>query len=77
MEEFTIEQAKELLKANGYFVDNLWHVEDVKSKFKCTDEQAQVILDRALTNEATMEQIWFSINEFGSIDNLEEIENNI
>ena len=77
MEEFTIEQAKELLKANGYFVDNLWYVEDVKTKFKCTDEQAQVILDRALTNEATMEQIWFSINEFGSIDNLEEIENNI
>ena len=71
-----VEQAKEVLKANGYFVDNLWCVDDVKAKFKCTDEQAQVILDHSLTNEATMEQIWFSIGEFGRIEKLEEIENN-
>jgi len=49
-----INQAKEVLKANGYFVDNLWHVNDVKSKFNCTDDDAQYILGQALTNEATM-----------------------
>ena len=69
-----VQQAKEVLKANGYFVDNLWCVDDVKSKFKCDDEQAQDVLLMSMINEATMEQIWFSIGEFGRIDGLEEIE---
>lgn len=69
-----IEQAKALLKANGFFVDNLWHVNDVKGKFDCTDEQAQSILEQSLTNEATMEQIWFSIDEFGGLEKLTPIE---
>jgi hypothetical protein len=66
-----IENARKVLKENGYFVDNLWHVDDVKSKFKCDDDVAQGILDEALTNEATMEQIWFSIGEFGGMEGLE------
>ena len=69
-----VEEAKEVLKANGYFVDNLWNVDDVKAKFKCDDEQAQDVLLMSMINEATMEQIWFSIGEFGRIDGLEEIE---
>lgn len=69
-----IELAKAVLKDNGYFVDNLWHVDDVKEKFNCDDEQAQAILYNSLTNEGTMEQVWFSIGEFGRIDNLEEVE---
>ena len=71
-----VEQEKEVLKANGYFVDNLWCVDDVKAKFKCTDEQAQDVLLMSMINEATMEQIWFSIGEFGRIEKLEEVENN-
>jgi hypothetical protein len=66
-----VAKAKEVLKANGYFVDNLWHVDDVRTKFNCTDDEAQYILDQSLTNEATMEQIWFSIREFGEIEGLE------
>jgi hypothetical protein len=66
-----IENARKVLKENGYFVDNLWHVDDVKSKFKCDDDVAQGILDEALTNQATMEQIWFSIGEFGGMEGLE------
>ena len=71
-----VQEAKEVLKANGYFVDNLWCVDDVKAKFKCTDEQAQDVLLMSMINEATMEQIWFSIGEFGRIEKLEEVENN-
>jgi hypothetical protein len=56
-----IEQAKATLRDAGYFVDNLWHVDDVYSKFPCDAETAQEILNGALTNEATMEQIWFAI----------------
>lgn len=69
-----IEKAKQLLKDNGYFVDNLWHVEDVKSKFKCDDETAQSILKDALENDATMEQIWLAIDIAGESEGLEAIE---
>ena len=69
-----IEEAKALLKKNGFFTDNLWCVDDVKSKFKCTDEEAQYILEQSLTNDATMEQIWLSIGIFGEMENLEEVD---
>jgi hypothetical protein len=58
-----IEQAKATLRNAGYFVDNLWHVDDVKGRYEgCDEATAQHILDQALTNEATMEQVWFAIN---------------
>jgi hypothetical protein len=66
----TIEQAKKVLRESGYFVDNLWHIDDVKLRYKCDDEQAQNVLNSALTNEATMEQIFFSIDTFASDDGL-------
>lgn len=58
-----IANAKEVLRKAGYFVDNLWHVDDVKLRYNCEDDnQAQDILNSALTNDATMEQIWFAID---------------
>jgi hypothetical protein len=60
-----IEKAKALLKENGYQVDNLWCIEDVKSKFDCTDDEAYDVVYRALTNDATMEQIWLAIDIVG------------
>ena len=59
-----IEQAKEVLKKKGYFVDNLWSVADVKHKYICDEDTAQDILYKSLTNDATMEQIWLSIDIF-------------
>lgn len=58
------EQAKELLKNNGYYIDNLWHVDDVQQRCYCTEEEAQEILDLSLTNENTMSQVWFAIDNF-------------
>lgn len=57
-----IEYAKQVLRDAGYFVDNLWHNDDVKSRYLCDDTDAQDVLEKALTNEATMEQIWFAIH---------------
>jgi hypothetical protein len=57
-----IEKAKATLRDAGYFVDNLWHIDDVHGKYACDAETAQGILDDALTNDATMEQIWMAIN---------------
>ena len=57
-----IEKARQVLQEAGYQTDNLWHINDVKDNYNCTDEQAMEILVQALDNDATMEQIWFSIN---------------
>ena len=56
-----IKNAKEVLRQAGYFVDNLWHIEDVMDRYKCDEETAMEVLDSALTNDATMEQIHFAI----------------
>ena len=67
-----IAEAKQLLKDAGYFTDNLWSTIDVKYKLEggenLTDDEAQDILNDSLTNEATMEQIWFSISEFARLN---------
>lgn len=70
----TIEQAKAVLRQNGFFVDNLWHIDDVKLNYDCeSDEQAQAILDGALTNDATMQQIWEAIDVYAEEDGLNRI----
>jgi hypothetical protein len=59
-------KAKETLKNAGYFVDNLWSIEDVKDRFECTEEQAQDVLYFGLTNEYVVEQIQFSIKDYAT-----------
>ena len=49
--------AKQVLKDAGYYVDNLWHVNDVLNYYECTDNKAQEILNKALTNEWLIGQI--------------------
>ena len=70
MAKLTIESAKQFLKENGYYTDNLWQVDDVKSKFECTNDEAHEVLDGALNNCATMDQIWFAIEFHGGENNL-------
>ena len=55
------DQATKTLEKMGYQVDNLWHIDDVKGRFECTDEEAMDVLIAALNNEATFEQIWFAL----------------
>ena len=63
-----INKAKEILSQSGYQVYNLWSIEDVQNSYDCTDEQAMEVLIQALTNDHTMDQIWFAIN-FHAEDN--------
>ena len=63
---------KNELKKRGYFVDNLWTTEDVQSKFNCTEDEAQEVLEQALTNDATMEQIWLAIEFHGEENGLNQ-----
>ena len=58
----TLAEAKEFLRNEGYFVDNLWHVSDVQNNFECDDETAQNILYWALTSPTTIKYIKDSID---------------
>lgn len=58
----SIEQAKQVLKDAGYFVDNLWQIVDVTDNYECSQQMAQSILEDSLTNDVTIERIWFSID---------------
>lgn len=70
-----VEPAKEILTNKGYYTNNLWHVDDVKNNYQCTDDEVcQDILDGALQNDATMNQIWFAIRMEAENEGLKEIE---
>lgn len=62
------------IKNDYYQIENLWCVEDVTHKYECTPEEALGVLEAALTNEATMEQIHFSIEVEADIDGLNKKE---
>ena len=72
-----VEAAKAVLKKNGYQVDNLWHIDDVKCNYDCSDRDAHGILYAALTNDATMEQIWFAIDFHAEDEGLEKKDDNL
>ena len=68
----TVQQAKQVLRDAGYFVDNLWTIQDVQDRFECNDETAQGILYDALTNEYIVEKIFEQINDYAKCENLTE-----
>ncbi len=64
-----IAEARLFLKSKGYFMENLWTTDDVTQNYDCTQEQAHQVLEMALTNEATIEQIFLAIDD--ACDHLE------
>lgn len=66
----TIDQAKQVLKDAGFYTDNLWSIEDVKSQYKCTDEEAYEVLDDAFNNDGAMERIWEDIDSAANYNDL-------
>ena len=69
-EHLTINDAKKILENHGFFVGNLWHINDIKCNYKCSKDKAQEILYKALTNEYVMQAIWDSIDYFAEDMNL-------
>lgn len=57
-----IENAKDILRDHGYYVDNLWHIKDVMNGFKCTDDvEAYRTLNKVMTSEQTAVDIFEQI----------------
>ena len=76
LKKVSSQDLKDELQSRGFFVDNLWTTEDVKSRFNCTEDEAQEVLEQALTNESTMEQIWYAIDFHGQDNELSINESN-
>lgn len=58
-EERKIKLALTYLQRQGYFIQNLWHVNDVKILDpNCSDKRAHEILFNALANEGTVEYVF-------------------
>lgn len=55
--------ARAFLRSKGFFVGNLWSVHDVMQNYDCSRGKAYEILDRAMHNSATMEQIFLAIDD--------------
>lgn len=70
----TIQEAKDFLRSEGYFVEHLWHVTDVQDKFKCDDDEAQDILYWVFSDDFLCETIQRKIYEIGKDECLEEKE---
>ncbi len=70
-----VKVARALLRKKGYFVENLWHIDDVKQNYECSDEVAMDVLEDALTNEHTMEQVWLAIDDVADAKEIKSNQN--
>ena len=69
-----IENAKQLLRNEGYFVDNLWTVSDVAVNYKCTNKQAQKVLAKVFDYDSVYQVIWEAISYEAENMNLKRID---
>jgi uncharacterized protein YcaQ len=72
MDAIEIEKAKDTLRKAGYYVDNLWQVDDVIGRYDCKEDDAQDILNDALQNESVMASVWECIDYYAKKMNLKE-----
>ena len=57
---------REELKLRGYYVDNLWSLHDISDKYKVSVDQGQEILDKAMTSEYIVGEIFQSIEDLAN-----------
>lgn len=69
-----IEKAKEILKKHGYYIHTLYHIDDVTSMYDCTDSEAMEIIELAIDNDGTANQIWENMRYFAEDMGLKEKE---
>lgn len=61
--------ARAFLRSEGFFTENLWSVHDVLETHDCSRGKAYEVLEKVMSNEATMQQIWLAIDD--ACDHLE------
>ena len=63
-EHLSTDDAKKILERHGYFVANLWHIDDVTINYKCDEDTAQDILYKSLKGGHVFKAVWDSIDYF-------------
>jgi hypothetical protein len=71
MEADKVTEALDYLESQGFYIKNLWHIQDVQDKFDCTEEEAFEVLEEAVSGEWVIEAINERINMFGLNNNLD------
>jgi len=61
-----ISNAIDLLRKEGYFVDALWHTDDIQLTYDCSDEDATSLLDKAFTSDSLYDTIWDEIDFYAN-----------
>ena len=60
----SVQEAKDVLEAAGYYVGNLWHISDVTRLKSMSDGEAYGILEDALTCDWIVEKIFDVITDY-------------
>ena len=71
-EKDPVTEALDFLESQGFYIRNLWHVQDVQTKSECTEEEALDVLEDAVSGEWIIEQINERISYCGEREGLEE-----
>jgi hypothetical protein len=61
-----ISNAIDLLRKEGYFVDALWHTDDIQLTYDCSDEDATSLLDKVFTSDSLYDTIWDEIDFYAN-----------
>ena len=77
MKDLTTEQLKDELTRRGYYTGNLWHIDDVQSRYEATDDKAQDVLDEVLQGSSIIDQIREDIFDCANEYKLKEINETI
>jgi len=62
-------KAKTILKESGFYVDDLWHCDDIQCMYDCTEEEAQKILGLALNDRIITKNILNAIEFYCNENN--------
>ena len=71
-EEDKVTEALDFLESQGFYIQNLWHIQDVQRKFDCSEEEAMEVLNDAVSGEWIIEQINERIEYYGAREGLTE-----
>jgi len=63
LKDISSNDLRDELASRGFYTNNLWHVDDVKQNYKCSDEDAQEILDKTMQSEWIVQEIFTFIGE--------------
>lgn len=65
--------AREVLRNAGYYVENLWHVDDVLGRFVTDKDTAINILDDVLLSDYITERVFDGIADIATDKDLKEV----